>query len=272
MVPILQLFCILFLVYLGVVCFMYFRQENFLFRPVKRRHDTTQDFDDVTAYTLDVPGASLNGWLVNRKYRRERLLIYYGGNAEDIYYNIDEFEALQMAALFVAYRGYGSSSGKPGEKAFFSDALAVYDDVVQQFSPDKVFLMGRSIGSGVASYVASKRSVSGTILVTPFDSIVSVAQSFYPWLPVKLLLKHRFESTRYVATVTSPFLVLFGGQDSVVSEDHTRRLLDVIKGETTSVYIENADHGNIDMYPAYWHSIISFINEERMGTVETIAD
>ncbi len=227
------------------------RQENFLFRPVKRRHDTTQDFDDVTAYTLDVPGASLNGWLVNRKYRRECLLIYYGGNAEDIYYNIDEFEALQMATLFVAYRGYGSSSGKPGEKAFFSDALAVYDDVVQQFSPDKVFLMGRSIGSGVASYVASKRTVSGTILVTPFDSIVSVAQSFYPWLPVKLLLKHRFESTRYVATVTSPFLV---------------------KGETTSVYIENADHGNIDMYPAYWHSIISFINEERMGTVETIAD
>ena len=75
---------------------------------------------------------TLRGWLVNPGLVREKLLIYYGGNGEDIFHNIEEFRDIKAASLFVAYRGYGPSDGRPGEAELFADALAVIDDMQQQ--------------------------------------------------------------------------------------------------------------------------------------------
>lgn len=255
---ILQIVVFLGLGYLGIVGFMYWRQESFLFYPPAATH-ADQSLGHVEEYTFTRDGITLKGWLVNPLYARHNIIIYYGGNGEDVYLNVDEFEALQCATLFVAYRGYGPSEGQPGEEEIFADSLGIFDEMRSRYPTARIHLMGRSLGSGVACYVASQRGVDGVILVTPYDSLVAVAQTAYPWLPVGRLLRHNFNSVRYVGAVRAPFLILYGGQDTVVRPDRTRRLLEHITGEKTVVYIERGDHGTVAMYPEYWSAILDFL-------------
>ena len=257
----LQIITFLALGYLGIVGFMYWRQESFLFYPPVATH-ANESMSHVEEYSLTRDGVTLKGWLVNPLYARHKIIIYYGGNGEDVYLNVDEFEALQCATLFVAYRGYGPSEGTPGEKEIFADALSIFDQIRTRYPETVITLMGRSLGSGVACYVASQREVAGAILVTPYDSLVAVAQSAYPWLPVGRLLRHTFDSVRYVSQIDAPLLIFYGGQDTVVHPARTQRLLEHISGEKKVVYIERADHGTIGMFPEYWPAILAFLNRE----------
>lgn len=246
--------------YILCVAFMYFSQGSFLFFPTSARHDDHRQ-EQVENITLEIGAEILKGWLVNPRLVKEKLIIYYGGNAEDIFLNIDDYMDIQAASLFVAYRGYGPSSGKPGQKELFEDALVIIDYMVAKYAPEMTFLVGRSLGSGVACYVASQREVQGTVLVTPYDSIVNVAQKSFQWLPVNLLLTHRFVSTDYVGSILSPVLIVYGGLDQVILPERTENLIRFIGGEKEVRFIERADHSTIDMFPEYWDSILRFINK-----------
>lgn len=260
-----QLFVLLLIVYLSCVLFMYLFQKSFLFFPPAARHDG-HGYTDVVNYQLQQKMVTLRGWLVNPGLVREKLLIYYGGNGEDIFNNIEEFVDVKAASLFVAYRGYGPSNGKPGEAELFADALAVIDDVQRRYAPGKIYLIGRSLGSGLACYVAAQRAVSGAILVTPYDSIVNIAKSSYPWLPVTLLLRHRFDSLQYLAQISCPLLVIYGGQDRVVLPERTEHLIEHIVGKKEIVFIDRADHSTIDMFAEYWPAVLRFINPQEIGS------
>lgn len=254
-----QLIVYVVVAYLFIVTFMFFRQESFLFFPPSALHEV-HEFQNVQNYSIRQGEISLKGWLVNPLYSREKLLIYFGGNAEDVFLNVDEFSDIQAAALLVAYRGYGPSAGRPSEAGLYSDALAVIDDAVKKYQPKEVYLMGRSLGSGVASFAAAQREVQGVILVTPYDSIEKVAKQVYPWLPVGLLLKHKFASIDYLPRINSPVLILYGGRDEVVRPERTRNLINHISGDSEIVFIDRAEHGTIEMYPEYWEAILRFIN------------
>jgi len=264
----LQVLSLFLIGYLLCVIFMYLRQEAFLFFPPKEGHEG-HGYKDVVGYSLRQESVTLRGWLVNPELVREKLLLYYGGNAEDIFINIDEFRDIKAAALFVAYRGYGPSGGRPGEKELFADALAVLDDMAGRYTPKEIFLIGRSLGSGVACYVASKRQVQGAVLITPYDSITNIARATYPWLPVSLLLKHRFDSLHFLHQISCPLLVIYGGKDAVIPAERTINLINHIVSEKEILYIDRADHNTIDMFPEYWAALLRFINsEEEEGEAE----
>lgn len=263
MTLIFQILLYLVIFYIFIALFMYFRQDSFIFHPTSARHEL-HDYHEVVDYHLERSSATLRGWLVNPRFVREKLLLYYGGNAEDVFLNIVEYQDIQAATLFVAYRGYGPSTGKPGEQTLFEDALAVLDEMVRVFAPQEIYLIGRSLGSGVACHVASRRPVQGTILITPYDSITNVAKSHYPWLPIKVLLKHHFSSLDFLATINSPLLVIYGGRDQVVPPERTENLLRHIPGEKEVVFIPQAEHGTIEMYEAYWMAILRFLHRERL--------
>ena len=116
------------------------------------------------------------------------------------------------------YRGYGRSGGRPGERQLLADALLLYDRVTRRpdVDPGRVAVMGRSIGSGVAVYVARERPVLGAVLVSPYDSVAAVARDAFPYLPVPLLLRHRFEAASWAAGVRAPLLALIAGDDRVI--------------------------------------------------------
>jgi hypothetical protein len=126
--------------------------------------------------------------------------------------------------------------------------------------------MGRSLGSGVACYVASQRRVGGVILVTPFDSLVAVARHHYPLFPVGLLLRHRFDSLALAPSITTPMLALVAENDDIIPLNHSTALTDHWAGRTTTVIIGKADHNDLHLDNQYWQAINDFIHEHFPGT------
>ncbi len=136
----------LLLSYVVVLLFFYTIQQRLLFHPTTGRYQP-EPGEKAEPYTLQRGTIQLRGWLVNPGFARRRLILYYGGNGENIFHNIDEFADIQAATLFVAYRGYSGSDGEPGEAALFADALAVIDDITARYNPQQLFVMGRSLGA-----------------------------------------------------------------------------------------------------------------------------
>jgi uncharacterized protein len=165
------------------------------------------------------------------------------------------------ATLLVNYRGYGLSSGRPSEAALYGDALAIYDRAVQRPDIDghHVIVIGRSLGTGVATYVASRRQVAGVVLVSPYDSMVRVAHGVYPFLPVGLLLRHRFESDQRAPSIHAPLLALAAEQDTLIPLERSRRLVEKWAGPSRLQVLAGVDHNTIAAHPSYWPLISDFI-------------
>ncbi|MCW8885393.1 MAG: alpha/beta hydrolase [Motiliproteus sp.] len=158
---------------------------------------------------------------------------------------------------------YGDSQGRPSEKALKADALKIYDDILARHNvaPEKVIVMGRSLGTGVATYVASQRQVAGVVLVTGYDSLVAVAASHYPFLPVRWLLHHRFESATLASEIPAPLLNLVAGQDRVVPAEHGYQLAQQWHGKVQTLSFQRANHLNITDEKGYWSAIQEFIQQ-----------
>ena len=240
----------------GAACsWMYAKQRDLMYFPQATRADAAQ-----TDFGIARNGVMLNGWLVNPG--QPRAVIYFGGNAERIESMRDEFAQWfpGSSVYLVPYRGFGASEGEPSEAALFEDALAVYDQASARQPGAPIAVIGRSLGSGVASYVASRRPVAGLVLVTPFDSMAAVAHAHYPWLPVKWLVQDRYESTRYVAKYDGPALVVRAGHDQVIPAVHTDRLVAAFARPPRVLDLPEADHGNVAADPAYGRTLAGFVS------------
>ena len=124
-------------------------------------------------------------------------LIYFGGNAEEVSCTLaDPRWPRAWSIVALNYRGYGASEGAPGERALTADALAIYDAVAARDGIDRnrIVAFGRSLGTAIAARVAAERPVAGVVLVSPYDSLAAIGSHHYPWLPVSLLLRHRFDA------------------------------------------------------------------------------
>lgn len=179
-------------------------------------------------------------------------ILYFGGNAEDVAATLPEFaERLPQHSLyFLHYRGYGGSAGSPSESALLADGLALFDRV--HAAHPNVVIIGRSLGSSLATFVASQRPdrVTALVLLTPFDSIVEVAAHHYPYLPVRWLLKDKYESWRWAPRVRVRTLIVEAGRDEVVPHESTERLLQCFpRGQATLLRIDDADHNSVDSCP-----------------------
>ncbi|MEE4312960.1 MAG: alpha/beta fold hydrolase [Desulfofustis sp.] len=240
----------------GAVCLLLFlRQRDMLFYPTPARSAASVD---AHLLRLQSDGETLRVWRVGDS--SERALIYFGGNAEDVALNCTSFKQLfpGWTVYLPNYRGYGGSSGTPSERGLFADALALYDHV-RQHHPD-VAVMGRSLGSGVGVFLAAQREVDRLVLVTPFDSMAHLAATYYPWVPVQLLLRDRFDSRSRAGSLTMPTLVLIGEQDEVVPAAVSASLVAALPAETTSVEtIEGAGHNTIGSSPHYERALARFL-------------
>lgn len=243
--------------YLALCVLLYLQQRRLIYYPQFTRVDAGQ-----TDFSLARPDAVLRGWVVNPG--RTHALLYFGGNAESVDANREAFaRALPSHTVYlVAYRGYGASDGAPTETALLADALALHDEVATRHPDGQVAVAGRSLGSGVATHVAAERDVSSLILITPFDSLVAVAQAHYPIFPVRLLLDDRYDSTARLPRHRGKLLVLRAGRDTVVPPLHTDRLLTAFKGPTQVQDFPAAGHDDLSLDPAYWPAIGSFLDAD----------
>jgi uncharacterized protein len=240
--------------YLAMCGWMYAKQRELLYLPQETKADA-----NLTDFGIARNGVMLNGWLVN--IGKPGAVIYFGGNAERIENMRGHFAKWfpDSSVYLVPYRGYGASEGEPSEDAIFEDALAIFDQVRARQPGAPIVVIGRSLGSGVASYVASQRPVAKLALVTPFDSMANVAQSHYPWLPARWLVSDRYESTRYLANYRGPLLVVRAGRDAVVPAESTDRLIASLPRPPRLLDLPKADHASVVTDPAYGAALADFV-------------
>jgi hypothetical protein len=265
------LFLIIFSIYLCVCGYLYFNQDEILFYPQKTSPK------DVTGILINYPNFDTLSFTMkdgNRTYgyiskdtiiKKLPLILYFGGNAEEVSHLADYKNYFPNTVMaLINYRSFGLSNGKISEQTMFSDALEIYDKLIAKPEIDatKVFVIGRSIGTGVASYLSSQRKTKATILITPYESMIDVAQEKYPFIPISLLIKHHFESDKYATTITTPMLALISKNDQVIPPHHAHNLLNTWNGKTTFLEVDE-DHNSIMKNEDVWKKIEKFVQENN---------
>lgn len=186
-------------------------------------------------------------------------LVYFGGNAEDVAHNLATFDKAfpDRAVYLVNYRGYGGSTGVPSEEALVADADAVFDWVRSHH--DSVIVMGRSLGSGVATALAADRPVERLILVTPFDSIANVAGDHFTSV-ARSIVSDRYDSAERMRRVHAQVLVVVAARDEVISRARSDALIAAVNPARLHVVtVPSAGHNDLDSFPVYLSSVEEFV-------------
>ncbi|NIV18470.1 MAG: alpha/beta fold hydrolase [Woeseiaceae bacterium] len=176
------------------------------------------DFDDVRLETAD--GVSLHGWYVHVPESRGTVLFLHG-NAGNISHRLDSiaiFRDLGFDVFIIDYRGYGQSEGKPSEEGTYRDAEAAWQYLVDERSDDpaRIVIFGRSIGGGVAAWLAARHRAAALILESSFTSAIDMAAHLYPFMPVRLISRLKYPVVDYVAGVECPVLIVHSRDDEII--------------------------------------------------------
>ena len=240
------------LAYVCVCIGLYSWQRHLQYFPQPRRLGPTQ-----SAASFQRPDALLQ--LTVRPHAGPGAVLYFGGNGEDVSGSLGPLLAAfpDREIVMPHYRGYGGSTGRPTEASITEDAASLFDKV-HAGHPD-VIVIGRSLGTGVAVRLASTRPVSRLVLVTPYDSLLGLAQKDFPWVPVSWLLIDKYESWRYVPKVTAPTLILAADRDEVIPAASTAQLRARFpRGQVTFVQIPQASHNTISDDPGFVPALARF--------------
>jgi len=202
---------------------------------------TTDDGLALAAWFVAAPDAtaSASGWTV----------VVFNGNAGHRGHRVGlamRLAALGHATLLVDYRGYGGNPGSPTEDGLRRDARAVWAYLASQPDVDlsRVAYFGESLGAAVAVQLAVEHPPAALILRSPFSSLAAIGRTHYPWLPVRWLLRDRFESIDHIAHLDVPLLVIAGDGDRIIPLSDTQRLFDAARSPKLLVVIEGADHND----------------------------
>jgi uncharacterized protein len=247
----------LVLLYAAICLVTYLRQRQLMYFPTPP-HDAV----DLAPLWIESGGERLKLWALNPG--QDQAIVYFGGNAEQPLYGREMFErALPSHTVYlVNYRGYGGSSGSPSETAFHDDGLRIFDTVAARHGG--VALIGRSIGSAVATHVAARRPATALALVTPMDSMEALAQHYYPLLPVKLLLKDRYRAIDSARLVTARTLAVIAADDRIIPLENSQRLVDALRSAPVTVEIlEHHGHNNLGHAPDYGNLLRDFFAPGR---------
>lgn len=185
-------------------------------------------YEEVSLTTAD--GEKLHAWFIPAREERA-VLLFFHGNAGNISHRLESlriFHELGLEVLIIDYRGYGRSSGRPSEEGLYRDAEAAYDYLTRErgVPPEHLLVFGRSLGAAVGAHLASQRPVGGLILESGFTSVPDLGAQHYPFLPVRLLARYRYDTQGALSKVTAPVLVIHSADDDIIPFSHGRALFD----------------------------------------------
>ncbi|MBI5239778.1 MAG: alpha/beta hydrolase [Elusimicrobia bacterium] len=220
-------------------------------------------FEDLRLAAAD--GTSVHAWFVPLE-ERSPVVLFCHGNAGNISHRLDKLLALRRAgaaALFFDYRGYGRSSGRPDEQGTYLDAEAAYLwlSEVKRVPPERLFILGESLGGAVAMELALRRRAGGLILESTFTSVVEMCRRVFPFLPARLIVRFRYDTLSKIGRLAAPLLVMHSPEDEIVPFAMGRRLYEAAPGPKTFMELRGGHNdGFMDSGPVYERALAEFIS------------
>ena len=241
------LLLILVSIYFFILISTYIFQRNLLYHPKENNYfgDTlTVEIEKVKINTQD--GIELLSWYHNKNLNSYKTILFLHGNAgslENRIHKINHFKEMNINFLLISWRGFSGNKGKPTEKGLYEDAKSAVAWLKSKgVNENNIIIYGESLGTGVATEIAQNKNFAGIILESPFTSMVDAGKNKYPYLPVRLLLKDKYESNKKIKNIKSPILIMHGKVDNLVPFDMGKKMYELANEPKYYYFSEYDDH------------------------------
>ena len=217
----LQLVLIIIFLYFFILVFLYFYQRSLLYHPNENNYSGDKILVDIKKVKIQTSdNIELLGWYHEKNLKNYKTLVYFHGNAgslENRIHKLNHFKEMEINFLIIAWRGFSGNKGKPTEKGLYEDARSAIRWLKQKgVGKENIILYGESLGTGVVTEIAQNENFAGIILESPFTSMIDAGKDKYPFLPVRFLLKDKYESDKKIKNIKSPILIMHGEVDKIV--------------------------------------------------------
>lgn len=243
-------------VYLMLCAILWAFQERLIFHP--RGVDAPPTNPAAAPVEIDRGEVMLRGWLVN-EHSTGPVVVYFGGNAEEVSWHVDAFARRNATTLLVNYRGYGDSGGVPSEQALVEDAVALAAWAKAHMPDRPLVLFGLSLGTGVVALATARAQPDALVLVSPYRSVERIARQTFPWFPVRWMLRHPLRAESAVADMPRA-LVFASPVDAVIPFAESEAMVEAL-GERARLHTFALAHGGFLAHQPLWEAVDAFLAE-----------
>ena len=235
------------LAYLVIILFVYFYQRNLLYHPSENNYLNDKiSFNYKEIFIKTDKNIKLKSWFIEKDLKKFNTILLFHGNAGNLFnrvYKLNELNKLDLNILIISWRGFSGNKGKPTEKNLYHDGKSAVKWLKAQGLENKnIILYGESLGTGIAAELASKNNFGGIILESPFTSMAETAKIYYPYLPVNLLLRDKYDSKSKIIDIKTPILIMHGKKDNIVPQKMGLELFEKANNPKFSYFPEEDDH------------------------------
>ncbi|MDB6017835.1 MAG: hypothetical protein JWR19_2324 [Pedosphaera sp.] len=254
---------ILVLAYLGLILIVFLAQRRMLYHPGNESFEALTKVAEAQGFQ---PWQNASGQYIGWKQLskisgpHDRILLVHGnaGSAIDRTYYAEGLGGVEACDIYLLeYPGFGARSGSPSQDSLFAAANEAMT-LLEKDGP--VYLIGESLGTGVAAYLAGThpQTIAAVLLVAPFHNMTDVAQQHMPIFPVRWLLKDKFTSASYLQNYHGPVAVVLAELDQVIPNHFGRELFDAYAGPKKVWMVPHGMHGSLPGEPGWWETLVGF--------------
>ena len=230
-----------------IVAYMYFNQRKLLYLPSENNYlDDPINFKYEEVFIKVEKNLKLKSWWIKNNLKNKKTLVFFHGNAGNLSnrtYKLNQLSQLDINILIIAWRSFSGNEGEPSEQNLYNDAKKTIDWLNSRGVKNKnIILYGESLGTGIAVELGQTNQFGGIILESPFTSMTNAAKNIYPWLPVKYLLKDKYDSEKKIKNLQIPILIMHGKKDNIVPFKMGKKLYDLANNPKFFYFTENDDH------------------------------
>ena len=243
----LEFFIGIIVLYISVLILLFIFQRSLMYHPLENNYSGDKlnvEVEKVKILTSD--NINLLGWFHKKDLNKFKTIIYFHGNAgnlENRIHKLNHFKNMDVNFLIIAWRGFSGNKGKPSEKGLYTDANSAILWLKKMGLTEKdIILYGESLGTGVATEIAQNNDYAGLVLETPFTSMVEAAKNFYPYIPVSLLLKDKYDNQNKIKNINTPLLVMHGEIDQIVPFWMGKKIYEIANEPKSSYFTNYDDH------------------------------
>lgn len=256
---------ILLVIYLVAGVGLYFLQDRFLFHP--------ETIDNEKKFNFSIPYKEANV-ILNKDYDMnvvqfltndsiaKGVILYFHGNKKNIEWYakyVPLFTKSGFEVWMVDYPGFGKSTGKLTEEALYEFAEQLYTMAKTKYNPEQIVIYGKSLGTGIAAWLASKHTAKRVILETPYYSMISLVSHYFPIYPVGKILKYHIPTHTYLSIVNAPVTIFHGTDDGVIPYSNAERLKPLLKPNDEFISIPDGEHINLSEFSLYKEKMDSLL-------------